>query len=211
LHRDAQRSHRCPQRFFAYKNKEFAMQRDEVRQVVSTQFFQSLAETDVKVTALPQEQLQAIVHAMADSVFAAIAAVEDEDMGAPVSRSAAMPAYNSEEIMEEVEEKEIWRGRPYLTVGTIYELTTQRIRIIKGILGNRIEEVELVRVRDTKFKQHLGERMLDVGDITIISTDPSTPELMLNNVKNPIEVRELIRKAVIDEKNRRGLRYREEM
>ena len=113
--------------------------------------------------------------------------------------------------MEEAEEKEIWRGRPYLTVGTVYELTTQRIRVLRGILGNRVEEVELVRVRDTKFKQHLGERMLDVGDITVISTDPTMPELVLNNVKNPIEVRELIRKAVIEEKNRRGLRYREEM
>ena len=113
--------------------------------------------------------------------------------------------------MEEVEEVQIWRGRPYMTVGTIYELTTQRIRVIKGILGNRIEEVELVRVRDTKYKQHLGERMLDVGDITVISNDPTTPELTLHNVKNPIEVREMIRKATIDEKNRRGLRYREEM
>lgn len=187
------------------------MQRDEIRQTVSTQFFQSLADTGTQITALPQDQLQAIVHAMADSVFAAIAAVEDEQMSAPMSRGAATPMYNSEEPMEVVEEKEIWRGRPYLTVGTVYELTNQRIRVIRGILGNRIEEVELVRVRDTKFKQHLGERMLDVGDITVISTDPTTPELVLNNVKNPIEVRELIRKAVIEEKNRRGLRYREDM
>ncbi len=187
------------------------MQRDEVRQAVSTQFFQSLAEAGTQITALPQDQLQAIVNAMADSVFAAIAAVEDENIGVPMGRSAATPMYNSEEPMEEVEEVQIWRGRPYLTVGTIYELTTQRIRVIKGILGNRIEEVELVRVRDTKYKQHLGERMLDVGDITIISNDPSMPELTLHNVKNPIEVREMIRKAMMEEKNRRGLRYREEM
>jgi hypothetical protein len=186
------------------------MQRDEIRQIVSTQFFQSLAETGVQITALPQDQLQAITAAMADSVFAAIAAVEDENLGAPASYAAAAPVY-SEGPMEEVAEKEIWRGRPYLTVGTIYEITTQRIRVIKGILGNRIEEVELVRVRDTKFKQHLGERMLDVGDITVLSTDPTMPELVLHNVKNPVEVRELIRKAVIEEKNRRGLRYREDM
>ncbi|MEZ4682721.1 MAG: PH domain-containing protein [Caldilineaceae bacterium] len=144
-------------------------------------------------------------------VFAAIAAVEDEDMGMSTSRGMAMPAYATEGALEEVEETLIWRGRPYMTIGTIYEITTQRIRVIKGILGNRIEEVELVRVRDTKYKQHLGERMLDVGDITVISNDPSMPELVLNNVKNPIEVREMIRKATIEEKNRRGLRYREEM
>jgi hypothetical protein len=34
---------------------------------------------------------------------------------------------------------------------------------------------------------------------------------VLHNVTDPIEVRELIRKAVNEEKERRGLRYREEM
>ncbi len=187
------------------------MQRDEVRQVVSTQFFQSLAETGTQITAVPQDQLKAFVDSMADAVFAAIAAVEDEQTGMPAGRSAATPAYATEGELEEVEETQIWRGRPYLTIGTVYEITTQRIRVIKGVLGNRIEEIELVRVRDTKFKQHLGERMLDVGDITIISNDPSMPELVMHNVKNPVEVREMIRKATLAEKDRRGLRYREEM
>ena len=111
----------------------------------------------------------------------------------------------------DVPEQQLWRGRPYLTVGTVYEITSQRIRVIKGLLGNTIDEVELVRVRDTRIKQHLGERVLDVGDITIISNDPSNPELVLNNVKSPMEVRELIRNAVNKEKDRRGLRYREDM
>jgi hypothetical protein len=82
---------------------------------------------------------------------------------------------------------------------------------MKGILGNKIDELDLVRVRDTRVKQHVGERVLDVGDITIISNDPSNPEYVLHNVRNPIEVRELIRNAVNKEKERRGLRYREDM
>jgi hypothetical protein len=53
--------------------------------------------------------------------------------------------------------------------------------------------------------------MLDVGDITVISTDASTPEKTLDNVRNPLEVRELIRKATMEEKRRRGLLYREEL
>jgi len=186
------------------------MQQDEVRKIVSDQFFQSLARSGTQISALPQDQLQALVGAMADAVFAAIAAVEDEELSSGVSRGAAMPMSN-EGVLEYVEEKQIWRGRPYLTIGTVYELTTQRIRVIRGLLGNKIEEVELVRVRDTTMKQHVGERMLDVGDITILSNDASTPELVLNNVKNPLEVREMIRKAVIEEKNRRGMRYREDM
>lgn len=187
------------------------MQRDEIRKTAAAEFQRSLAETGIQITALPANQLQAIVSAMADSVFAAIAAVEDEDFGTPaIARSAAGPVGGSE-MTQDVPEQQLWRGRPYLTIGTVYEVTSQRIRVIKGVFGNHIDEVELVRVRDTRVKQHVGERMLDVGDITIVSTDPSNPELILNNVKNPLEVRELIRNAVNKEKDRRGLRYREDM
>ena len=115
------------------------------------------------------------------------------------------------QALGEVEETLLWRGRPYLTIGTVYELTTQRLRIIRGILGNQVEEIELIRVRDTRVKQHLGERALNVGDVTILSNDTTAPEIILNNVNDPLAVRELIRKAVQAEKERRGLRYREDV
>ena len=190
------------------------MQRDEIRQIISSEFQRSLAETGTQVTALPPNQLQAIVTAMADGMFAAIAAVEDGDTKMPAfanSAAGAAAASGGSAMTQDVPEQQLWRGRPYLTVGTVYELTSQRVRIIKGMLGNNIDEVELVRVRDTRVKQHVGERMLDVGDITIMSTDPSNPEIVLNKIKNPIEVRELIRNALNKEKERRGLRYREDM
>ena len=109
------------------------------------------------------------------------------------------------------EEVRLWHGRPYLSIGIRYELTTQRLRIYRGVLGNRIEEIELIRVKDSRVKQHLGERMLNIGDVTIVSADTTTPELILQNVHDPIEVRELLRKAVMNEKSRRGLYYREDI
>ncbi|MBX3014228.1 MAG: PH domain-containing protein [Caldilineaceae bacterium] len=187
------------------------MQRDEIRNIVNAEFQRSLAESGTQITALPPNQLQALAGALADSVFAAIAAVEDEETSlAPLPHNLVRPT-GEPEMTQDVPEQKLWRGRPYLTIGTIYEITSQRIRVIKGVFGNHIDEVELIRVRDTSVKQHLGERMLDVGDITILSNDPSHPELVLNNVKNPLEVRELIRGAVNKEKDRRGLRYREDM
>ena len=68
-----------------------------------------------------------------------------------------------------------------------------------------------MRVRDTSVRQHVGERALNVGDVTIVSNDPSNPEYILNNVTNPSDVREMIRRATLAEKQRRGLHYREEM
>jgi hypothetical protein len=190
------------------------MDRNQIRQVVTAQFYQSLAENSVQVQSIPQSELQAIVNALADGVFAALAAVQDETRGpmpsAPAGiAGAAVPAATDSEVA--FEEKLIWRGRPYLTIGTVYELTSQRLRVIQGLLGNSIQEIELIRVEDTKVKQHVGERMLDIGDVTIISDDATTPQVVLNNVSNPVEVRELVRKAVLEEKQRRGIRYRVEL
>ena len=180
------------------------MNQQEVRNAVTSQFYQSLASSGVTVDAIPQAQLQAVVNALADGVFAALNGVESEgDRGVAVAASANPDPAAEEELL--------WSGRPYLSIGIRYELTSQRLRVIRGLLGRSVEEVELVRVRDTSVRQHAGERALNVGDITIVSNDPSNPEYTLNNVTNPSDVREMIRRATLAEKQRRGLHYREEM
>lgn len=181
------------------------MNRQEVRNTVTSQFYQSLAESGVNVDAIPQAQLQAVVNALADGVFAALDGIESEGDRAIGAASALQ---NDDPGAEEVL---LWSGRPFLSIGIRYELTSQRIRVIRGLLGRSIEEIELVRVRDTTVHQHVGERALNVGDVTIVSNDPSNPEYTLNNITNPADVRELIRRATMTEKQRRGLAYREEM
>lgn len=192
------------------------MQRDELRQIMENQVNRSLAESGVSVTAIPADQLRAVVNAVADGIFAIFEALEDEELNEPVGRTAAaaadeMPGAMPRRNANRAEETELWRGRPYLTIGTRYELTSQRLRVHRGILGKRIDEIELIRVKDTRVKQHAGERMLNVGDITVISSDATTPDFVLHNVRNPLEVRELIRQAVMKEKDRRGLYYREDL
>ena len=199
------------------------MDEQSVRQVVTSRFYQSLAQSDVEITAIPQAQLQAIVNALADGVFAALDAMETEAdhplaetesrASDPEEHETASPATDSSAaVADHLEAEELlWSGRPYLSIGTRYELTTQRVRLIRGLLGRNYHEIELVRVRDTSVTQHLGERALNVGDVTITSADPSHPEFTLHNVKDPMGVREMIRKATMLEKQRRGLHYREEM
>lgn len=207
------------------------MQRDEIRKIVTEQVYNSLTESGVQITAIPSGQLRALVEALADGLFAALAAVEQEGdvpiiegpstattSVAATSAAAAVrrpPTPDAPSVInpsgDHDEEVRLWHGRPYLSIGIRYELTSQRLRIYRGILGNQIEEIELIRVKDSHVKQHVGERMLNIGDITIISADPLTPEVVLQNVHDPIHVRELLRKAVLDEKARRGLYYREDI
>lgn len=181
------------------------MNRQEVRNTVTSQFYQSLADSGVAVDAIPQAQLQAVVNALADGVFAALDSIESE------GDRAIAPAVAPQNDDPTAEEVLLWSGRPFLSIGIRYELTSQRLRVIRGLLGRSIEEVELVRVRDTTVRQHVGERAVNVGDVTIVSNDPSNPEYTLNNITNPSDVRELIRRATMTEKQRRGLSYREEM
>lgn len=198
------------------------MQRDDVRKTVTAQFYQSLAESGVQITSIPQHELQAITNALADGVFAALAALDahqDAQLGnniAGAARGVAPQGANPNQAPNQpnvgnYQETLLWRGRPYLTLGTVYELTSQRLRVLTGLLTNNVDEIELIRVHDTEVKQHIGERLLNVGDIHIFADDNTSPELILNNVQNPIEVREVIRKAVLEERARRGLTYREVM
>ena len=183
------------------------MERNDLRNAVTSQFYRSLAESGVEITAIPQAQLQALVTALADGLLAGLDALEEEE--AQFSRGV-QPASGQQAPLQE-EEVLLWSGKPYLTIGVRYELTSQRLRIIRGLLGRTYQEIELVRVRDTAVSQRMGERALNIGDITIYSNDPSDPEIVLHNVKNPMEVREMIRKATLAEKERRNLTYREEM
>lgn len=196
------------------------MQRDEVRKIVTDQFYNSLTTSGVQITTIPSAELNAIVEAMADSIFATLAAIEqdnDQPIVQPIpvqaiSRPAEPDSPNyTHTPTENAEEMRLWQGRPYLSIGLRYELTSQRLRIYHGILGNRIEEIELIRVKDSRVNQNMGERMLNIGDVTIVSADPTTPELVLTNIHDPVEVRELLRKAVMNEKSRRGLYYREDI
>ncbi|MFA5506330.1 MAG: PH domain-containing protein [Vulcanimicrobiota bacterium] len=174
------------------------MNKDQIRDAVNRTFYSSLEESGTEVNALPPGQLQAIVRAVADSIYAVMEGLEEE-----TPPTGPLPTTQDEEEI-------LWTGKPIMTLGERYELTSQRLRIYRGVFSRNLEEIDLVRVRDTKVKQNMGERMAGVGDVTVISTDKSNPEIVLNNVKDPVTVRETIRKAYLAEQDRRGLRFREE-
>lgn len=197
------------------------MQRDEARRIITAQFYQSLAEGKTEIDAIPQNQLQTIVDAIADCLFAFVEAIEAEDsaLGQPAlpdpDKQNPLPekaeTRGAVEAATKHEEKILWQGRPFLTLGLRYELTNERLRIIRGILSKNIEEIELIRMIDSEVNQNVGERVLNLGDITIYSNDPSASNFQLSNITDPIAVRELLRDAMMNEKERRGMSFQEEV
>ena len=76
---------------------------------------------------------------------------------------------------------------------TLYTITNQRVMIEHGLLSKSLSEIDLRYIDDTQFFQSVFDRMLGIGNVTIISSDKSTPLYVLHGIRDPRNVRELIR------------------
>jgi len=90
-----------------------------------------------------------------------------------------------------------------------YELSTQRLTIISGLLSKHIDELELFRVKDVLVSQSIWQRMLNYGSITVLSTDDTTPRLIIANIRAPLQAKELLRDAYRAARSASGLRTTE--
>jgi uncharacterized membrane protein YdbT with pleckstrin-like domain len=100
----------------------------------------------------------------------------------------------------------MWIIRWWVTRTTSYELTSQRLKIHHGILTRRLEELELYRVKDYVMEQPLMLRLLGLGNLTLVSSDASTPRLMIRAIPDVATVRERLRTAVQSERDRKRVR-----
>jgi uncharacterized membrane protein YdbT with pleckstrin-like domain len=87
-----------------------------------------------------------------------------------------------------------------------FEITSQRLRRYSGILNRRIDELELYRVQDTSLEQPLLLRLVGLGNVTIMSSDASSPVVHMSAVKGAFDVREKLRHAVEAERDRKRVR-----
>jgi len=90
-----------------------------------------------------------------------------------------------------------------------YELTNERLKITKqGVMTESKSDIELYAIKDITVVQKLKDKMMDVGDIEIISSDASTPKVVLKRIKGPNDIREQIRRAAKDARDTAGVTYR---
>ena len=94
---------------------------------------------------------------------------------------------------------------------TRYLLSEDRLFISVGFLNIKDDEILLYRVRDIDTSRTLWQRIFGVGTITVASSDKTMPTLVLQNVKDPVFVKELIHKQVEEMKIKRRVRFGEIM
>lgn len=183
------------------------MSLNEAQAKIKAQIWQSIAQGELDLSAVPKEQLTPLVDLVTEAALVEMNQGLDQSLVQAGIDLKPVPKGDPNDDVEVT----LWEGRPFLSITTYYMVTDERIRIIHGLLGKTRTDIELVRVQSIDQKQTFSERMLKLGDITIRSHDPNNPLIILNNISEPEQVHEILRRAVLAARDKYKLSYREEM
>jgi membrane protein YdbS with pleckstrin-like domain len=86
-----------------------------------------------------------------------------------------------------------------------YRITNYRIDYERGIFSKNIDTLELWHVEDIRFHQSLIDRIMGVGNISVISHDDTMPDLLMTSLPNPRSLFEQLKQRVIAVKRQRGV------
>ena len=100
-----------------------------------------------------------------------------------------------------------WLGLPLSF--TRYAISEDRLFQSTGMLNLKYEEILLYRIRDISLSCSFFQRLFGVGSITVTSSDKSRPILVIQNVKAPSAVKELLHQQVEAMKISRRVRFGE--
>lgn len=88
----------------------------------------------------------------------------------------------------------------------VYELTTERFRITRGILSKHIDELELYRVKDVSLHRPFVQRLFSLGTVVLDTSDHSTPQVVIPAVAEIDWLRDQIRRHVEARRDSKGVK-----
>jgi uncharacterized membrane protein YdbT with pleckstrin-like domain len=102
----------------------------------------------------------------------------------------------------------IWLLPAYLqSIAKTYRLTTKRIVVETGILGKRLEQIDLYRVSDYTVDRPFLQRVMGTGNLHLKTVDRTTPNLSVLGIKTDVvALYERLRLATEADKKARGVR-----
>lgn len=92
---------------------------------------------------------------------------------------------------------------------TKYRLDNNRLFVSKGFFSTVEDELVMYRVLDVRLKRTLWDKLFGVGTITLYTGDQTDKELLLQKVKHPKDVRDMISKLAEEERARLNIKGRE--
>ncbi len=92
------------------------------------------------------------------------------------------------------------------SLSTRFEITTQRVRIERGVFSRSRQDTELYRIDDIALEQPFGMRVVGHAILILRSTDRTTPEVRLYGVPGLPALAEQLREGALRERERRGVK-----
>jgi uncharacterized membrane protein YdbT with pleckstrin-like domain len=71
---------------------------------------------------------------------------------------------------------------------TVYTITTQRLRIQRGIIARKVQQTRIERVQNVNTDQGVLERLLQVGSVDFDTAGTTDSDFRFNGVGNPEDV-----------------------
>jgi uncharacterized membrane protein YdbT with pleckstrin-like domain len=90
-------------------------------------------------------------------------------------------------------------------IGTRYEITSQRVRIERGILSKTKDSIEVFRIDHFDLHKPLGMRLLGHCLLDLRSSDTSSVTVILYGIPNLEQLADTLRECSLRERTRRRL------
>lgn len=101
----------------------------------------------------------------------------------------------------------VWKDRKHFMWFPIsftkYEIKNERLYQETGLFNTHYDELFLYRITDLCLKRSLAQKIFGTGTIVLSTKADSDKEVLLKNVKNPKEVKDLISHLVEEARDRK--------
>ncbi len=108
-----------------------------------------------------------------------------------------------------MEHTTIWKDRKHFMwfpfSFTKYEVKNDRLYEQEGLFNTHYDEVLLYRIVDLCLTRSFAQKIFGTGTIILYTKADSDKEIYLKNIKNPIQVKELLSKTIEEVRDNRKL------
>lgn len=94
---------------------------------------------------------------------------------------------------------------------TKYKLNEDRFFVRTGLFNLKEDEVRLYRILDVQLKRSFGQRIFGLGTIVVHSSDRSLGDFEIKNIKDSVNVKELLSEAIEEQRVQKRVVNREFM
>ncbi len=76
--------------------------------------------------------------------------------------------------------------------GHHYRLTNRRLFVTTGFFRRRVDQLELLRIKDVYIQQSMIGDWLGIGSVVVMSSEPSLPKAYLLGIDDPRRIMDLV-------------------